>query len=238
MSIPLIDLKTQYKSIKDEVLAAINSVLDSGEYILGRNVAALESAVAELCGVKHGIGVASGTDALLLSLSALGIGPGDEVITTPYTFFSTAEVISKVGATPVFADIDPLTYNLDPDQAAKRITPRTRAIIPVHLFGQMADLDPLLELAREYRLAIIEDACQAIGARYKGHRAGSLGHTACFSFYPTKNLGGYGDGGMVVTGDSEVAARLRLLGCTEAVPGIIILSTVTIAGWTKSRPPS
>ena len=142
MSIPLIDLKAQYKSIKDEVLAAINSVLDSGEYILGRNVAALESAVAELCGVKHGIGVASGTDALLLSLSALGIGPGDEVITTPYTFFSTAEVISKVGATPVFADIDPLTYNLDPNQAAKRITSRTRAIIPVHLFGQVADIDP------------------------------------------------------------------------------------------------
>lgn len=211
MSVPLIDLKAQYNSIKDEIITAINSVLDSGEYILGQNVAALESSVAELCGVKHGIGVASGTDALLLSLKALGVGPGAEVITTPFTFFATAEVISKAGGLPVFADIDPLTYNLDPEKVAEKITPRTRAIIPVHIFGQAADLDPLLELAREHRLAVIEDACQAIGARYKGHRAGSLGHTACFSFYPTKNLGGYGDGGMVVTKDSEIAARLRLL---------------------------
>lgn len=209
--LPLADLKAQYSSISEEILSAVKSVLESGAYILGENVAALEKAVARLCGVKHGIGLASGTDALLLSLLALGIKPGDEVITTPYTFFSTAEVVSKAGGKPVFVDIDPRTYNLNPALVEKKITSRTRAIIPVHLFGQMAYLDPLLDLAKRYGLALIEDACQAIGASYKGHRAGSLGDTGCFSFYPTKNLGGYGDGGMVVTDDDELARRIRLL---------------------------
>jgi dTDP-4-amino-4,6-dideoxygalactose transaminase len=211
MVLPLADLKAQYDSISEEIMTAVKSVLASGKYILGKNVAALESSVAKLCGVKHGIGLASGTDALLLSLLALGVGPGDEVITTPYTFFSTAEVISKAGGKPVFADIDPRTYNLNPHLVEKKITSRTRAIIPVHIFGQMADMDPLLDLAKTYSLALIEDACQAIGASYKERMAGSLGDTGCFSFYPTKNLGGYGDGGMVVTNDDELAGRIRLL---------------------------
>lgn len=211
MMLPIVDLKAQYSSISEEVVSAVKSVLESGAYILGKNVAVLENSVAKLCGVKHGIGLASGTDALLLSLLALGIRTGDEVITTPYTFFSTAEVVSKAGGKPVFADIDPRTYNLDPALVEKKITSRTRAIIPVHIFGQMADMDPLLDLAKRYGLALIEDACQAIGASYKGHMAGSLGNTGCFSFYPTKNLGGYGDGGMVVTNDDELADRIRLL---------------------------
>jgi dTDP-4-amino-4,6-dideoxygalactose transaminase len=211
VALPLIDLKAQYLSISGEILGAVEAVLESGEYIMGKNVAALESAVAGLCGVRHGIGVASGTDALLLSLKALGAAPGDEVITTPYTFFSTAEVISKAGYIPVFADIDPLTCNLDPNCVEKVINARTRCIIPVHIFGQTADLDPLLDLAEKHGAALIEDACQAIGASYKGRMAGSLGQTGCFSFYPTKNLGGYGDGGMVVTGDDVLADRVRLL---------------------------
>lgn len=211
MSIPLLDLKAQYNTLKSEILAAIHSVLDSGSYIMGGNVRALEESIAEMCAVKHGIGVASGTDALLLSLIALGIGEGDEVITTPYTFFSTAEVISKVRATPVFVDIDPRTFNLDVKLVEKNITSRTKAVIPVHIFGQTADLDPLLKLANNYNLKIIEDACQAIGALYKGKPAGSFGNTGCFSFYPTKNLGGYGDGGLIVTNDDTLAEKLRLL---------------------------
>jgi len=211
MSIPLLDLKTQYNTLSNEIIAAIKAVLDGGVYVMGGNVRTLENAIAEMCEVKHGVGVASGTDALLLSLIALGIGEGDEVITTPYTFFSTAEVISKVKGIPVFVDIDPRTFNLDVNLVEKKITSRTKAIIPVHIFGQMADLDPLLELCAKYNLQIIEDACQAIGALYKGRPAGSFGNTGCFSFYPTKNLGGYGDGGMVVTNDDKVADRLRLL---------------------------
>lgn len=211
MTLPLLDLKAQYRSVAEEIKVAINSVLESGEYILGRNVAALEASVARICGVNYGIGVASGTDALLLSLIALGIGSGDEVITTPYTFFSTVEVISKTGAKPVFVDIDSKTYNLCPEYVNKAITAKTRAIIPVHIFGQAADLDPLLELAQKYRLSIIEDACQAIGAGYKGKKVGSFGDTGCFSFYPTKNLGCYGDGGMVVTNNDKLADRIKLL---------------------------
>lgn len=211
MSIPLLDLKAQYDNLSNEIMNAIQAVLAGGEYVMGGNVRALENSIAEMCGVKHGVGVASGTDALLLSLLALGINEGDEVITTPYTFFSTAEVISKAKGTPVFVDIDPLTFNLDVKLVEEKITSRTKAIIPVHIFGQPADLDPLLELSAKYNLKIIEDACQAIGALYKGRPAGSLGSTGCFSFYPTKNLGGYGDGGMVVTNDDNVADRLRLL---------------------------
>ncbi|MDD4239445.1 MAG: DegT/DnrJ/EryC1/StrS family aminotransferase [Desulfotomaculaceae bacterium] len=211
MSIPLLDLKAQYHTLSKEILAAITDVLASGEYVMGGNVRALENSIAQMCEVKHGIGVASGTDALLLSLIALGIGQGDEVITTPYTFFSTAEVISKVQGTPVFVDIDPRTFNLDVKLVEKKITSRTKAILPVHIFGQTADLDELLELCAKYKLQMVEDACQAIGAHYKGRPAGSLGSTGCFSFYPTKNLGGYGDGGMIVTNDDTLADRLRVL---------------------------
>lgn len=211
MNIPLMDLKAQYRSIRDDVLKAVEKVLEGGRYILGPEVKALEEEVAALCGVGHGIGVANGTDALVLTLDALGIGPGDEVITTPFTFFATAESISRVGATPVFVDIDPGTYNLDVSQIKKRITPRTKAIMPVHIFGQPADMDEVMEVAREHGLWVVEDACQAIGAEYRGRKVGALGHAACFSFFPTKNLGGYGDGGMIVTDDESLARKLRSL---------------------------
>lgn len=211
MNIPLMDLKAQYRSIRDEVLKAVEGVLEGGRYILGPEVKALEEEVAALCGVDHGVGVANGTDALVLVLDALGIGPGDEVITTPFTFFATAESISRVGATPVFVDIDPGTFNLDASEIRRRITPRTKAILPVHIFGQPADMDEVMEVAEESGLWVIEDACQAIGAEYRGRKVGSLGHAACFSFFPTKNLGGYGDGGMIVTDDESLARKLRSL---------------------------
>jgi dTDP-4-amino-4,6-dideoxygalactose transaminase len=211
MNIPLMDLKAQYRSIRDEVLKAVEGVLEGGRYILGPEVKALEEEVAALCGVDHGVGVANGTDALVLVLDALGIGPGDEVITTPFTFFATAESISRVGATPVFVDIDPGTFNLDASELRSRITPRTKAILPVHIFGQPADMDEVMEVAKESGLWVIEDACQAIGAEYRGRKVGSLGHAACFSFFPTKNLGGYGDGGMIVTDDESLARKLRSL---------------------------
>ncbi|QNB48414.1 aminotransferase class V-fold PLP-dependent enzyme [Thermanaerosceptrum fracticalcis] len=211
MMIPLLDLKAQYLSIKDEIDAAIQEVMASGQYILGENVEALEKEIAEYCGVKYGIGVANGTDALVLTLDAFGIGKGDEVIATPYTFFATAEAISRVGATPVFVDINPYTYNIDVTKLKEKITEKTKAIIPVHIFGQMADMDPIMEIAKLHNLVVIEDACQAIGAEYKGRKAGSIGHAACFSFFPTKNLGCYGDGGMVVTNNPELALRIKLL---------------------------
>ena len=211
MNIPLLDLKAQYESIKDEINAAVIGVLESGNYVLGPNVKALEEEVAAYCGVKYGIGVANGTDALFLSLKAYGIGPGDEVITTPYTFFATAEVISLVGATPVFVDIDPRTYNIDATKIEQKITKKTKAIIPVHIFGQMADMGTIMEIAKKYNLLVVEDACQAIGAEYKGKKAGSIGRISCFSFFPTKNLGGYGDGGMIVTNDGEIAEKIRVL---------------------------
>ncbi|MDA8212052.1 MAG: DegT/DnrJ/EryC1/StrS family aminotransferase [Clostridia bacterium] len=211
MNIPLLDLKAQYNSIRNEIQEAVSGVLESGHYVLGPNVKALEEEIAAYCGVKYGVGVANGTDALMLSLLTHGIGPGDEVITTPYTFFATAEVVSQLGATPVFVDIDARTYNLDVNQIEARITKRTKAIIPVHIFGQMADMDAVMAIARKHNLAVIEDACQAIGARYKGRMAGSIGNTGCFSFFPTKNLGGYGDGGMVVTNDEVVAEKIRVL---------------------------
>lgn len=211
MNVPLMDLKAQYRSIREEVLKAVEGVLEGGRYILGPEVKALEEEVAALCGAAHGVGVANGTDALVLTLDALGIGPGDEVITTPFTFFATAESVSRVGATPVFVDIDPVTYNLDVSQLRERITPRTKAILPVHIFGQPADMDEVMEVARQHDLLVVEDACQAIGAEYRGRKVGSLGHAACFSFFPTKNLGGYGDGGMVVTDDDSLARKLRSL---------------------------
>jgi dTDP-4-amino-4,6-dideoxygalactose transaminase len=210
-AIPMLDLKAQYAQIKTEVDEAIARVVASTHFINGPDVEALEQEVARYSQARHGIGVSSGSDALLVCLMALDIGHGDEVITTPYTFFATVGAIARLGAKPVFADIDPVTFNIDPAAIAAKITPRTRAIIPVHLFGQCADMDPILDIARKHHLAVIEDAAQAIGSEYKGRRAGSMGTTGCFSFFPSKNLGGCGDGGAVVTSDSALAARIKLL---------------------------
>ncbi|RAL24577.1 DegT/DnrJ/EryC1/StrS family aminotransferase [Thermoflavimicrobium daqui] len=209
--IPLIDLKAQYETIRDEVRSAIDDVLENGRYILGPDVKALEEEIAAFCGVKYAVGVANGTDALLLALDAKGIGPGDEVITTPFTFFATAEVVSQLGATPVFVDIDPKTYNIDVSQIKAKINEKTKAIIPVHIFGQPANMDEVVAIANEHDLFVLEDAAQAIGSEYKGRKIGSWGHAATFSFFPTKNLGGYGDGGMVVTNDEELAKKIRIL---------------------------
>ncbi|MGI5970622.1 MAG: DegT/DnrJ/EryC1/StrS family aminotransferase [Oscillospiraceae bacterium] len=211
MNIPLIDLKAQYLSLQDEINRAVLSVLSGGNYILGPEVRALEEEIANYCGTKHAVGVANGTDALVLCLEAYGIGPGDEVITSPFSFFATAEAISRVGASPVFVDIDEKSYNIDADKIESSITGHTKAIITVHIFGQSAEMDKIMEIAQRHNLVVIEDACQAIGASYKGRKTGSLGHAACFSFFPTKNLGGYGDGGMITTGDEAIANRLRLL---------------------------
>ena len=211
MKVPLLDLTAQYASISDEIEAALAPVVTSQRFILGPVVEACEDAVAAYSGSRYGIGVSSGTDALLVTLMAEGIGPGDEVITTPYSFFATAGVIARVGATPVFVDIDPVTLNIDPGHIAARVTPRTRAIIPVHIFGQMAEMEPIMEIARSHDLVVIEDAAQAIGAEHDGHPAGSTGHYGCFSFFPSKNLGCFGDGGMVTTKDSDRAQRVRAL---------------------------
>jgi len=209
------DLKVQYQGIKEEVEEAIQKVAEEQRFVLGPQVEALEETLARYIGVKEAIGVASGSDALLLALMALGIKEGDEVITTPFTFFATVGAISRVGARPSFADIDPLTYNLDPNEVERRVTPKTRAIIPVHLFGQCADMDPIMEIAERHGLYVIEDAAQAIGAEYVtdngARKAGSMGHFGCFSFYPTKNLGGWGDGGMVTTQDEGLAQKVRML---------------------------
>ena len=211
MNVPLLDLKAQYAVIKPEVEAAIAEVLESQHFILGPKVEELEKAIAAYSQCQFGIGVSSGSDALLACLMAENIGEGDEVITTPYTFFATGGAIARLGAKPVFVDIDPVTYNINVGDIESKITPRTRAIIPVHLYGQMADTDVVMELARKHNLVVIEDAAQAIGAEYKGHRAGSLGHYGCFSFFPSKNLGGFGDGGMVVANDAQRAERVRCL---------------------------
>ncbi len=211
MNIPLLDLKAQYATIKGDIDAAIAEVLESQHFILGPKVEQCEKAIAAYSQCAYGIGVSSGSDALLACLMAENIGPGDEVITTPYTFFATVGAIVRVRATPVFVDIDPVTYNMDVSQIADKITGRTRAIIPVHLFGQMADMDPVMRLAEQHGLVVIEDAAQAIGAEYKQRRAGSIGHYGCFSFFPSKNLGACGDGGMVVTNDAQRADKLRVL---------------------------
>jgi dTDP-4-amino-4,6-dideoxygalactose transaminase len=216
MNVPFLDLKAQYFKIKDEIDRAVSEVISEQHFILGPKVEALEEAIAGYSSARYGIGVASGSDALTLSLMAMGVGAGDEVVTTPFTFFATAGSISKVGAKPVFVDIDPRTYNLDPAHLQERITPRTKAIIPVHLFGQCADMEPIKESARSNGLRIIEDAAQAIGADYikdsaPPQRVGSIGDLGCFSFYPSKNLGGFGDGGLVTTNDDELAKRVRLL---------------------------
>ena len=211
MKVPLLDLTAQYAAIGAELDDAVAGVVRSQRFVLGPVVEACEEAVAAYVGARHGIGVSSGTDALLIALMAEGIGPGDEVVTTPFSFFATAGVIARVGATPVFVDVDPVTLNIDPARVAESITERTRAIIPVHLFGQMAEMDPIMEVARERGIAVIEDAAQAIGARHEGRRAGSVGDYGCFSFFPTKNLGGWGDGGLIVTSDDARADRLRAL---------------------------
>lgn len=211
MNIPLLDLKAQYASIKNDVNAAIGEVLESQHFILGPMVEQCEKAIAAYSNCSHGIGVSSGSDALLACLMAENIGPGDEVITTPYTFFATVGAISRLGATPVFVDIDPATYNMDVSRIASKITRKTRVVIPIHLFGQIADMDVVMRLARDYKLVVIEDAAQAIGAEYKGRRAGSIGHYGCFSFFPSKNLGACGDAGMIVTNDAQRAEKLRVL---------------------------
>ncbi len=209
--VPLVDLRVQYQAIKSEIDQAVLAVLDRGQFILGPEVDALEREMAAFCGTSHGIAVASGTDALELSLRALGIGAGDHVITTALSFFATAEVIALIGAVPVFVDVDPETGTLDPSQIESRLTARTKAILPVHLYGQPCDLEAVMGIARARGLAVLEDCAQAIGAEYRGRRVGSFGAAAAFSFYPSKNLGAYGDGGMVVTSDAAVAERVRLL---------------------------
>jgi dTDP-4-amino-4,6-dideoxygalactose transaminase len=211
MNVPLLDLKGQYAAIRAEVREALDRVIESQHFILGPEVEALEKEVAEYSQCRFAVGLSSGTDALLAALMAFNIGPGDEVLTTSYSFFATAGVIARLGATPVFVDIDPETFNIDPSLIDVAITARTRAIIPVHLYGQMADMDAILEIGTKHGIPIIEDAAQAIGAERGGRRAGSLGEMGCLSFFPTKNLGGFGDGGMVITNSAELADRLVLL---------------------------
>jgi dTDP-4-amino-4,6-dideoxygalactose transaminase len=227
--VPLLDLQAQYATIRDEIGVAVGEVLESQKFILGPAVAALEKEIAQLCGTTYAVAVASGTDALLISLKALGVEEGDAVVTVPFTFFATAGVIVNLGARPIFVDIDKSSLNMDPESLSRffanecsfdssnfKLTHKAslatiKAIVPVHLYGQCADMDEIRQIARSYRLPVVEDACQAIGADYKGTRAGALGDAGCFSFFPTKNLGGAGDGGMVTTSDSDLAARIRLL---------------------------
>jgi len=215
--VPFFDLAVQFKSIENEIKSALDEVFQNQQFIMGPKVQVLEKAMAQYCQTRYAVGVASGSDALLLSLMALGIGTGDEVLLPPFTFFATAGSVSRLGATPVFVDIDRETYNIDPSKIEEKMTARTKAIIPVHLFGQCADMDPLLKIAKEKKLYIIEDAAQALGAEYKpkagseGRRAGQIGDLGCFSFYPTKNLGAFGDAGMVVTDNPGLAEKVRLL---------------------------
>ena len=209
--IPFADLKAQYRSIKAEIDAAVSATFESSQFILGKEVAAFEEEFSASQGARHGIGTNSGTSALHLALLAAGIGDGDEVITTPFTFVATAAAILYARARPVYVDIDPETYNIDPGKIAAAITPRTKAIMPVHLFGHAADMDPILDIARRHGLAVIEDACQAHAGEYKKRRVGGIGDMGCFSFYPGKNLGAAGEGGCVVTSDAELAKKIRLL---------------------------
>ncbi|BCS34710.2 hypothetical protein TBR22_A39360 [Luteitalea sp. TBR-22] len=211
MQVPLLDLAAQYAPIRDAVVEAVTRVVDTQKFILGPEVERFEAQAAAYLGARHAIGVSSGTDALLVAMMALDLGPGDEVIVPTYSFFATAGCVSRTGATPVLVDIDPVTYNLDVDAVRRAITPRTRAIVPVHLYGQAAEMTPLLALAREQGLSVIEDAAQAIGATYEGRALGTLGDFGCFSFYPSKNLGAAGDAGLVTVNDDDLAARVRLL---------------------------
>jgi len=213
--IPMLDLQAEYREIHDEMDEAVHRVLDSGHFILGAEVDGFEDEAASYLGVRHAIGVASGSDALLLALMALGVGPGDKVITTPFSFFATASCIVRLGATPVFCDIDPRAFNVDPASVRRYLaasyTPTVKAIIPVHLYGQCCHMDPLLELARTYNHKVVEDCAQSFGSTYKGQQSGGMGDIGCFSFFPTKNLGGCGDGGMVTTNDDELAEHVRML---------------------------
>jgi dTDP-4-amino-4,6-dideoxygalactose transaminase len=212
MGVSLLDLKAHHEPLHQEIMAAMEQTFRSQAFILGPEVGKLEEQVAAYCQAKYGIGVTSGTDALLIALMALGVGPGDEVITTPYSFFATAGAVVRLGAKPVLVDIDPRTFNLDPHRIEKAVTQRTKAIIPVHLYGQSADMRPIMDLAHRLNLAVIEDAAQAIGTEYAdGRRVGSIGTIGCFSFFPSKNLGCLGDGGMVVTNDPDLAERIRIL---------------------------
>jgi dTDP-4-amino-4,6-dideoxygalactose transaminase len=209
--VPLLDLEAQYAPLRDDILAAVTRVCDSQRYIMGPEIAAFEQEIAALLGIEHAVAVSSGTDALLVALMALGIKPGDEVITSTYSFFATAGCIARLGATPVLVDIDPITFNVDPPQVAAAITTRTRAIVPVHLFGLSADMDPIVAAASRAGIPVVEDAAQAIGATYKSRPVGGIGALGVFSFFPSKNLGAFGDAGLVTTGDRDLAARVRLL---------------------------
>lgn len=253
MNVPLLDLKAQYEAIRFEVEAAIAEVMQSQQFILGPKVEECERAIAAYSQCSFAVGVSSGSDALLVCLMAENIGRGDEVITTPYTFFATAGAITRLGATPVFVDIDPETYNLDVSQIESKLSTRTRAIIPVHLYGQMAEMDAVMPVAEKHGLIVIEDAAQAIGAEYKNRRAGSMGHYGCFSFFPSKNLGAAGDAGMVVTNDAKRAEKLRILRGHGAEPkyhhkvlggnfrldalqaAIITVKLRYLDGWTAAR---
>jgi len=211
VNIHFLDLKAQYQTIREQALSSIEQVLGSCEFILGPNVSAFEQEIAEYLGVKHAIGVGNGTDALVLILDALGIAPGDEVITTPYTFFATAECVSRLGAKPVFVDIDPITLTIDQEKLEQAITSRTKAVIPVHIFGRAADMPRIMDIASRHHLFVVEDACQSIGGEIQGKKLGTFGNAGAFSFFPTKNLGAYGDGGLVVTDGDELAERVRML---------------------------
>jgi len=254
MGVPLLDLKAHHEPLQKEILDAVEQVFKSQAFILGAEVGKLEERVAAYCQTKYGIGLTSGTDALLIALMALGVGPGDEVITSPYSFFATAGVVARLGAKPVLVDIDPRTFNIDPAKISQAITPKSKAIIPVHLYGQCADMAPIMELAKRHNLSVIEDAAQAIGSEYRdGRRACSMGTVGCLSFFPSKNLGCLGDGGMVVTNDAELAERIRILRVHGSQPkyyhkligGNFRLDTIQAAvlnvklkyldGWTKRR---
>lgn len=218
MPVPLLDLNRQNAALQAGLTAAFERVLRSGHFILGSEVESFEREAAVALGAKHAIAVSSGTDAILVALMALGLGPGDEVICPSFTFFATAGCIARLGATPVFADVDAATFNLDAADVARRITPRTKALMPVHLFGQSAEMEPLLALARQHKLAVIEDAAQALGARYRGQACGTIGDCGTYSFFPSKNLGGFGDGGLVATNRDDLAERIRLLRTHGAKP--------------------
>jgi dTDP-4-amino-4,6-dideoxygalactose transaminase len=253
MSVPLLDLDAQYRPLRDDILAAITRVCDSQRFIMGPEVDALERELAVLLGVPHAIAVSSGTDALLLALMALGIKAGDEVVTTTFSFFATAGAIVRVGARPVLVDIDPVTFNIDPEQAAAAITPRTKAIMPVHLFGLSAEMDPLMAAAGRFGIPVIEDAAQAIGSTYKSRPLGAIGAFGCFSFFPSKNLGAFGDAGLLTTTDAVLAERARLLRTHGMKPkyhhhlvganfrmdalqaAVLRVKAPHLAGWTEGR---
>lgn len=211
MNVKMLDLSEQYQSMRVEIIQKLDEVMLSSQFILGNNVKQLESDIAKYSNVKYGIGVGNGSDAIHIALQAVGVGEGDEVITTPFTFFATAGSIVRTGAKPIFVDIDPITFNIDPKKIEEVITNKTKAIVPVHLYGQIADMEPIINIAKKYNLAIIEDAAQAIGAKYKGKTVGELGTAATYSFFPTKNLGAYGDGGMIITNDDNIAEKCRII---------------------------